>query len=94
MTMTKAEHSADFKTELKAMILEAVDKIEPAGGLADDELLFGSHTRLNLDSLDGLQISVAIQKKYGVRLLDSKETRRALVSITTLADYITACKNK
>ena len=35
-----------------------------------------------------LQISMAIQKKYGVRMPDSKETRRALVSLLTLADYL------
>jgi acyl carrier protein len=37
-----------------------------------------------------LQISMAIQKKYGVRMPDSKETRRALVSLIALADYLRA----
>lgn len=77
-----------FRTELKAHILAAVDKPEPAGGLGDDEPWFGPDSRLGLDSLDALQISMAIQKKYRVRMPDSKDTRRALVSLLSLAEYL------
>ena len=78
-----------FRHELKTLILSAADKDEPQGGLADDEILFGSESRLLLDSLDALQISMEIQKRYGVRLADSKETRRALSSVAHLAEYLT-----
>jgi acyl carrier protein len=83
-------NDVNFLNELKAMILAAVEKSEPAGGLRDDEPLFGTESRLDLDSLDALQISMAIQKKYGVRMPDSKETRRALASLTTLAEHLRA----
>jgi Phosphopantetheine attachment site. len=79
---------AEFRHELKALILYAADKDEPQGGLADDEILFGPESRLMLDSLDALQISMEIQKRYGIRLADSKETRRALSSIAHLAEYL------
>ncbi len=78
-----------FRHELKTLILSAADKDEPQGGLADDETLFGSESRLLLDSLDALQISMEIQKRYGLRLADSKETRRALSSVAHLAEYLT-----
>ena len=78
-----------FTQALKQLILEAADKTEPAGGLADDEILFGPDSRLQLDSLDALQVSMAIQKRYGVRMPDSKETRRALASLATLAAHLT-----
>lgn len=71
--------------ELKGLILEAAEKPEPEGGLSADEVLFGDDSRLELDSIDALQISMAIQKRYGIRLNDSKETRRALGSINLLA---------
>jgi len=77
-----------FRAELKAYILASVDKTEPADGLRDDEPWFGPESRLDLDSLDALQISMAIQKKYSVRMPDSKDTRRAMVSLLTLADYV------
>ena len=79
-----------FRHELKALILSAADKDEPPGGVTDDEILFGSESRLLLDSLDALQISMEIQKRYGVRMPDSKETRRALSSIAYLAEYLSA----
>lgn len=78
-----------FRLELKALVLSSADKDEPQGGLADDEVLFGPESRLMLDSLDALQISMEIQKRYGIRLPDSKETRRALSSISHLAEYLT-----
>ena len=77
-----------FIAELKRLLLEACDKTEPPGGLTDDEILFGPESRLGLDSLDALQISMAIQKRYGVRMPDSKETRRALASLATLAAHL------
>ncbi|HEY0664859.1 MAG TPA: phosphopantetheine-binding protein [Gallionella sp.] len=79
-----------FKEELKAMILAAVEKDAPPGGISDDEILFGTEARLMLDSLDALQISMEIQKRYGVRMPDSKETRRALVNVAHLAEYLAA----
>lgn len=79
-----------FLDEVKAMLLQAVDASEPLGGLYADEPLFGPGSRLDLDSLDGLQLSVAIQKRYGIRMADSKDLRRALASLTVLASYIRA----
>lgn len=82
--------SADpqFILEVKTLVLQAAEKDEPAGGLTDDEVLFGPDSRLGLDSLDALQISMAIQERYGVRMPDSKETRRALASLASLAQHL------
>jgi acyl carrier protein len=74
--------------ELKALILEATEKTLDGAPLAADEAIFGSDTRLALDSLDALQVSMALQKRYGVRLVDSKETRRILACVGNLADHL------
>ena len=76
--------------ELPAVLLAAVERPAPPGGLREDEPLFGPEARLDLDSLDALQLSMAIQKRYGVRMPDSKETRRALQSLGHLADHLLA----
>ena len=76
--------------ELKVLVLDAAEKSAPDGGLGDDEILFGETSRLALDSLDALQISMAIQQQFGVRITDSKETRRALASVASLAEYLQA----
>jgi acyl carrier protein len=81
---------AELIAELKALVLEAAEKPAPDGGLGDEEPLFGADARLNLDSLDALQVSMAVQQRYGVRMTDSKETRRALTSIAELARHLIA----
>ncbi len=78
----------DLIAELKTLVLDAAEKPMPEGGLTDDEALFGPDTRLALDSLDALQVSMAIQARYGVRMPDSKDTRRALTSIAHLAQHL------
>lgn len=75
-------------TELIELILEATEKTLDGPPLAADEPIFGAGSRLALDSLDALQISMALQKRYGVRLTDSKETRRILACVGNLADYL------
>jgi acyl carrier protein len=80
--------TAELRLELKALIVEACDKdCEPAS-ISDDEVLFGPEAPLQLDSLDALQVSMAIKKKYGLRLPDSKETRRILSSVANMAEHL------
>ncbi len=74
--------------ELTALILETTGKEVPGGKLAADEMLFGPQSRLALDSLDALQVSMALLRRYRIRMADSKETRRVLSSIGSLADYV------
>jgi acyl carrier protein len=74
--------------ELTALILEATDKTLDDPPLSPEEPIFGSDTRLALDSLDALQVSMALKKRYGVRLADSKETRRILSCVGNLADHL------
>jgi len=74
--------------ELTALILEATEKRLEGAPLAADEPIFGPDSRLALDSLDALQVSMALQKRYGVRLTDSKETRRILSCVGNLADFL------
>ena len=84
--------SDELVDDLKRLIIDVCEKdIDPAD-VADDELLFGPDARLELDSLDALQISMALQKRYGVRLADSKETRRIMASIAALAEFLAARK--
>lgn len=82
--------SHDLRLDLKRLIIEACDKERAPEDIADDEPLFGAEAPLQLDSLDALQVSMAIKKRYGLRLPDSKDTRRILQSVATLADYLAA----
>ena len=82
--------NAALRLELKALIVESCDKDCAPDSITDDEILFGPEAPLQLDSLDALQVSMAIKKKYGLRLPDSKETRRILSNVANLADHLDA----
>jgi acyl carrier protein len=77
-----------LKMELKKLIVEECDLTSNPEEIGDEEPLFGKDSKLGLDSIDALQISVAVQQKYNVTITDSKETRRVMKSINTFADFI------
>lgn len=77
-----------LKEDLKKLIVEECDKeIEPTS-IKDDDIIFDPEHPLGLDSIDTLQISMALQNNYGIRLVDPKEARRVMISINTLAEHI------
>ena len=77
-----------LKDELKQMIIDSCEKDETIEDIGDDDILFGFNTKLELDSMDTLQISMALSSKYGVKTTDSKKLRKIMTSINTLADFI------
>jgi acyl carrier protein len=85
---TTPDPSDDFKTALKAMIIEECDKDMAPAEIGDQQQLIGGD--LDLDSLDALQICIAVQNRYGVRIKAGPEARQALESVDTLAQTIAA----
>jgi acyl carrier protein len=79
-----------LEQDLKALIIAECQKEDDfsVSDISDDEPLIGARSRLRLDSLDTLQISMAVLKKYGVRIEGAAEGRIALASINALANYI------
>jgi acyl carrier protein len=77
-----------LKMALKKLIVEECDLMIDPGEINDNDPLFGSAAPLGLDSIDALQISIAIQNKYGQMITDSKQMRRIMKSINTFADFI------
>lgn len=74
--------------ELKVLIIEECEKDLEPEDIDDDALLMGQDSALGLDSLDALQISLAVKKRYGKRIDGGHETRAALQSVNTLTDFI------
>jgi acyl carrier protein len=86
--MATGSQDPQFKLELKQLILKACNKDLAPESLADDATLVGFGSTLELDSLDVLQVNVALTQKYDVRIQDSKQARRVMKSINALADFI------
>lgn len=75
--------------ELKSFIIETMnlEDTTPAE-IGDDTLLF-AEDGLGLDSIDALELVLALKKKYGVVLeANDEQTRRHLHSVATLAVLI------
>ena len=84
----KGSRDAALKQRLKELILAEADKPLSPEAITDDEILFGPDAQLQLDSLDGLQISVALHVNFGVRVTDPKDLARIMASVNTLADFL------
>lgn len=77
-----------LKMDLKRLIVEECDIPIDPGEIGDDDPLFGRDARLGLDSIDALQISIAIQNRFNLLITDSKQMRRIMKSMNTFADFI------
>ncbi len=77
-----------LKAQLKRMIVEESDKDVAPETIGDDDPLFGMESGVQLDSLDAIQLSMAIQLRYGIKITDSKEARRAFETVNRLADLV------
>ncbi|WP_049623979.1 phosphopantetheine-binding protein [Frateuria defendens] len=63
-----------------------------AADIPPPQPLFGEG--LGLDSVDALELALALQKRYGVRIeSDVKDARRHFASVAALAAYIEAQRN-
>ena len=76
--------------ELKQLIIDSLDLEDVTPADIDPKAqLFGGG--LGLDSIDALELGVAIQKKYHVKLdANSADTRQHFQSVENLAKFITS----
>lgn len=77
-----------FERELAALIVEALNLEGMAPeAIAPDAALFGSD--LGLDSIDALELALAISKTYGFQMRsDADDHRKAFASLRALADFV------
>jgi acyl carrier protein len=86
--MTK-EPSPELKREIKKLIMETLNitDIDPEN-VDDEKPLFGSDNALTLDSVDAIEIIMALQRTYGVRIADQSLARYVIRSINSIAEFI------
>jgi acyl carrier protein len=73
-----------LENEVKQLIIDVLqlEDMQPSD-IATDAPLFGDG--LGLDSIDALELGVALQKRYGITLsANSEETRRHFQSVAAL----------
>ncbi len=78
-----------LEKELGELIVKVCNVLDPVpDDLSFDEPIVGKESVLGLDSLDAVEIVVAVEKKYNVRIDAQETSRRVLRSINTLAEFI------
>jgi acyl carrier protein len=83
----------ELKEHLKKHIVKYVNILDYKPEQIPDTLpLFGPQG-LGLDSIDTLELSVMLEREYGIKLTDPAEARRVLLNIETVADYIISTKS-
>ena len=85
--MQAPEHTM-LEQEIKELIVAtmSLEDIE-AGDIDAEAPLFNEG--LGLDSIDALELGLALQKRYGVTLAaDSEDTRRHFASVKALAAFV------
>ena len=82
--------SNELVNELKTLLIEGLhlEDIEP-DDIDLDEPLFGEG--LGLDSIDALEISVLLDRKYGVRIASGDDRNPEIfASLQSLSDFVAA----
>jgi len=77
----------DLVLELKKLIINTL-KLEDIGPevIEDDAPLFGDG--LGLDSIDALELVVALEKTYNVFIPDSEVGKKVFRSVNALAEFV------
>jgi acyl carrier protein len=81
--------SEELITQVKQMIIDAlrIEGMSPAD-IDTDAPLFGEG--LGLDSIDALQLVVAMEKEFGAVVPDAATGTTVFASVRSMADYIAA----
>lgn len=79
--------SDTLKTELKQLLVENLMLQTPVDQIGDNLSLFGPGG-LGLDSVDALQLVVALEKNYGLKVADPAAAKEILASVNTMAAAI------
>lgn len=83
------EREPEIESELKTLIVDvlALEDVKP-GDIDSEAAIFGAG--LGLDSIDALELALAISKKYGVKIKsDDERNREIFASVRNLATFIT-----
>jgi acyl carrier protein len=76
-----------LKARIKTLLVENLMLQVTAAEIGDDQPLFGPGG-LGLDSVDALQLVVALDKNFGVKIADPAAAKQILESVSTIATAV------
>jgi acyl carrier protein len=84
-----SDPSSDLKLEIKKLIMETlgITDINP-DDVDNEEPLFGGTNAMTLDSVDAIEIIMAVQRQYNIRISDQSQARYVIRSINSITEFI------
>lgn len=79
--------SPELRDQIRSLLVETLMLTVPASEITDERPLFGPGG-LGLDSVDALQLVVALDKQFGLKVTDAEAARQTLGSVNTIADAV------
>jgi acyl carrier protein len=85
--------AADLQREVAELMIECLNLEVTANQIAPDAPLYGDG--LGLDSIDVLEVSLAVSKRYGLQLrADNADNQQTFSSLRSLTGYIAAHRTR
>jgi acyl carrier protein len=78
---------SELTSEIKQMVVENCMLQIPVEEIGDEQALFGPGS-IGLDSVDALQLVVALDKKYGLKIPDPEAAKKILHSPRSMAEAV------
>lgn len=75
---------AELRQRIKEMMIEELMLDFRPEEIGDNTPVFGAHG-LGLDSVDALQLAVALEKRFGLKVADSETAKGVLSTVETMA---------
>lgn len=83
----------DLKRQIRELMVAELMLQRSAGEIPDAAMIFRPEG-LGLDSVDALQLVVALEKKFGLKLADAERARQVLQSVNTIAEAVAASESQ
>lgn len=80
---------SDLENQIKQLIIDSLNLEDITRDDIDSEAPLFGDDGLGLDSVDALELGIAVQKAFGIKMDGEKENLRGhFASVRTLADFI------
>ena len=77
----------ELRKRIKEAMIEELMLEQTPGEIGDDETIF-SPEGLGLDSVDALQLVVALEKRFGLKIPNAEAAKDILTSVNTIAEAV------
>lgn len=81
----------DAFARVKTLLIEQLHLRREPDEIDPDAVLFG--TGLGLDSIDAVELTVAIESEFGVKIPDDEKSRIVFRTVNSLVDHILTAKD-